>query len=146
MKAVKILLVLFLMLSFVTLAENNPLQENKSNIEQAVTTFVKSVDNRKVDDLSNTLLSDGSIIIVNTLTKKVDNYSGKQFIDLVKNGQKGGWVRNVSVNSVDTDGNTAVVKVDITDARLKQSGYFTLVKDNGTWKVASEVATLGLNK
>ncbi len=147
MKTVKILtLVLFLILSFSTFAANNPYKEDKSDIEQAVTTFVKSIDNRKADDLSKTLLSNSSIIIVNSITNKIDNYTGQQMIDLVKNGQQGGWTRNVTVNSVDTDGNTAMAKVDITDSRLKQSGFFTLVKDNGVWKVASEVATLGLNK
>lgn len=147
MKTVKILtLVLFLILSFSTFAANNPYKEDKSDIEQAVTTFVKSIDNRKADDLSKTLLSNSSIIIVNSITNKIDNYTGQQMIDLVKNGQQGGWSRNVTVNSVDTDGNTAMAKVDITDSRLKQSGFFTLVKDNGVWKVAGEVATLGLNK
>ena len=147
MKAVKILtLVLFLLLSFSTFAGTNPYKEDKSDIEQAVTTFVKSVDNRKADDLSKALLSSGSIIIVNSITNKIDNYSGAQFINMVRNGQQGGWERTVSVNSVDTDGNTAMAKVNITDPRLKQSGFFTLVKDNGVWKVAGEVATLGLNK
>ena len=76
----------------------------------------------------------------------MDHYSGDQFISLVKNGQKGGWVRNVTINSVDTDGSTAMAKVDITDSRLKQTGFFTLVKNNGSWKVASAVTTLELNK
>ncbi len=147
MKAVKILtIVLFLSLSYTVLAANNPLKEDKSDIEQAVTTFVKSVDSRKADNLSKTLMSGSSIVIINNITNKVENYSGDQFVNLVQNGQKGGWVRNLTINSVDMDGNTAIAKVDITDPRLKQSGFFTLVKDNGVWKVAGEVATLSLLK
>lgn len=147
MKAVKILtIVLFLSLSFTMLAESNPLKEDKSDIEQTVTTFVKSVDSRQADNLSKTLMSGSSIVIINKITKKVENYSGNQFVNLVQNGQKGGWVRNVTINTVDMDGNIAIAKVDIIDSRLQQSGFFTLVKDSGVWKVASEVATLSLKQ
>ncbi|MDR3611099.1 MAG: nuclear transport factor 2 family protein, partial [Ignavibacteriaceae bacterium] len=63
-----------------------------------------------------------------------------------KGGQKGGWQRNVNIGDVDINGNTAVAKVDITDSKLKESGFVTLVKDNGSWKIASELSTLKLNK
>ncbi len=147
MKAVKILtLILFFSLTLAAFASSSPLKEDKSDIEQAVTTFVKSVDSGQATNLSKTLMSGSSIVIINNITNKVENYSGDQFVNLVQNGQKGGWVRNVTINSVDLDGNTAIAKVDITDSRLKQSGFFTLVKDDGVWKVASEVATLSLLK
>ncbi len=147
MKDVKILtLVLFLTLSFASFAANSSINEEKSDVEQAVTTFVKSVDSRQTADLSKTLMSGSSIVIINKITNKVENYSGDQFVNLVQNGQKGGWVRNLQINSVDLNGSTAIAKVDITDSRLKQSGFFTLVKDNGAWKVTGEVATLSLIK
>ena len=84
--------------------------------------------------------------MVNQLTNNVENYSSKQFVTLVKNGQKGGWQRNVSIGSVTIDGNIAVAKFDITDVKIKESGFVTLVKDNGTWKIAGQVSTLRLNK
>ena len=147
MKKVNILTVLSVLLFSVSLfAGNNMLKEDKAGIEQTVTNYVKSVDSRNADALSKTLLNNGSVITLNSITNNLEHYSGDQFINLVKNGQKGGWVRNVAINSVDIDGNTAIAKVNITDARLKQTGYFTLVKNNGNWKIASEVTTLELNK
>ena len=147
MKKVNILTVLSVLLFSVSLfAGNNMLKEDKAGIEQTVTNYVKSVDFRNADALSKTLLNNGSVITLNSITNNLEHYSGDQFINLVKNGQKGGWVRNVAINSVDIDGNTAIAKVNITDARLKQTGYFTLVKNNGNWKIASEVTTLELNK
>ena len=146
MKASKILTVLSVLFISVSLFAGNMVKEDKTDIEQTITNYVKSVDSQNADNLSKSLLSTGSVITLNSITKTVDHYSGDQFINLVKNGQKSGWVRNVTVNSVDTDGNTAIAKVDITDAKLKQTGFFTLVKDNGNWKVASEVTTLELNK
>jgi hypothetical protein len=146
MKATKFLTVLSVLLISVSLFAANMLKEDKTDIEQTITNYVKSVDSRNADNLSKALLNTGSVITLNNITNTLDHYSGDQFINLVKNGQKGGWVRNVTINSVDTDGNTAIAKVNITDARLKQTGFFTLVKDNGSWKVASEVTTLELNK
>ncbi len=147
MKKVNILTVLSVLLFSVSLfAGNNMLKEDKAGIEQTVTNYVKSVDSCNADALSKTLLNNGSVITLNSITNNLEHYSADQFINLVKNGQKGGWVRNVAINSVDIDGNTAIAKVNITDARLKQTGYFTLVKNNGNWKIASEVTTLELNK
>jgi hypothetical protein len=146
MKATKFLTVLSVLLISVSLFAANMLKEDKTDIEQTITNYVKSVDSRNADNLSKALLNTGSVITLNNITNTLDHYSGDQFINLVKNGQKGGWVRNVTINSVDTDGNTAIAKVNITDARLKQTGFFTLVKDNGSWKVASKVTTLELNK
>jgi hypothetical protein len=147
MKTIHILTVLSVLIFSVSIfAGDNMLKNDKDGIEQAITNYVKSVDSRNTDELSKTLMSSGSVITVNNITNKLDHYSGNQFINMVKNGQKGGWVRNVAVNSVETEGNTATAKVAITDARLKQIGFITLVKDNGNWKVASEVTTLELNK
>ena len=146
MKVSKILTVLSVLLISVSLFAGNMLKEDKTDIEQIITNYVKSVDSRNVDNLSKALLNTGSVITLNSITNTLDHYSGDQFISLVKNGQKGGWVRNVTINSVDTDGSTAMAKVDITDSRLKQTGFFTLVKNNGSWKVASAVTTLELNK
>ncbi len=147
MKTLKILmLVAFLALTFSAYAENNFVKEDQGEIEQVITNFVKSVDSRNANDLSKSILSSGSIVVVNDLTKSIDSYTGSQFVNLVKDGQKGGWQRNVNVSSVDLDGNTAIAKVDITDSRLKETGYFSLIKDNGAWKVAGEFTTLKFNK
>lgn len=147
MKTIHILTVLSVLVFSVSIfAGDNMLKNDKDGIEQAITNYVKSVDSRNTDELSKTLMSSGSVITVNNITNKLDHYSGSQFINLVKNGQKGGWVRNVAVNSVETVGNTATAKVEITDTRLKRTGFITLVNDNGNWKVASEVTTLELNK
>ena len=137
--------VLFLASSILA-AGNDIKKEDKGDVEQVITNFVKSVDSRDAGALSKSVISNANILTFNQIANKLDDYTASQFVDLVKNGQKGGWARTVSVSSVDVDGNIASAKVDITDPRLKESGYVTLVKDDGTWKVASEVTTLGLNK
>ncbi|MHB1686970.1 MAG: nuclear transport factor 2 family protein [Ignavibacteriaceae bacterium] len=148
MKTTKTLLIVisFLLLPLSAFAGSNLSSSDQSDVEQTVTNFVKSVDARNTSDLQKTLYTDGSILIFNTFSNKIEHYSANQFVDMVKNGQKGGWVRQVNFASVDVDGNTAIAKIDITDPRLKETGFVTLIKDNGTWKIAGEVSTLGLNK
>ncbi len=120
--------------------------QDKGDIEQTIDSFVKSVDSQNADALEKSLVANGAIVTLNTITNKLDNYTSTNFVNLVKNGQKGGWVRNVTVNSVDVDGNTAIAKVEISDARLSESGFITLVKEANSWKIASEVTTLELKK
>ena len=137
--------VLFLV-SSIFAAGNDVKKEDNGDVEQVITNFVKSVDSRDAGALSKSVISNANILTYNQIANKLDNYTASQFVDLVKNGQKGGWTRTVNVSSVDVDGNIASAKVDITDPRLKESGFVTLVKDDGAWKVASEVTTLSLNK
>jgi hypothetical protein len=137
---------ILLLASSVFAGTNDVKKEDKGDVEQVVTNFVKSVDTRDAGSLSKSVISGGNIYTYNQIANKLDNYTASQFVDLVKNGQKGGWARTVSISSVDVEGNVASAKIDITDSRLKESGYVTLIKDNGTWKVATEVTTLSLNK
>lgn len=135
-----------LLVSVVFAGGNDLKKEDKGDVEQVITNFVKSVDTRDAGAISKSVIQSGNIFTFNQIANKLDNYTASQFVDLVKNGQKGGWARTVSVTAVDVDGNVASAKIDITDSRLKESGYITLIKDNGTWKVATQVTTLSLNK
>ena len=141
MKSIKILV-----FALVLILSHSLFAEDKGDIEQTITSYVNSVDTRNADALNKTVLSNASITTVNEITNNVDNYSTAQFVNLVKNGQKGGWQRNVNFGNVDITGNTAVAKVNITDSRVKESAYVTLVKNNGSWKIASQLSTLKLNK
>jgi hypothetical protein len=143
---VSTILSVLLLASSVFAGGNTLVKEDKGDVEQVITNFVKSVDVRDAGALSKSVISTANIFTFNQMANRLDNYSASQFVDLVKNGQKGGWTRTVSVSAVDVDGNVASAKIDITDSRLKETGYVTLIKDNGTWKVATEVTTLGLNK
>lgn len=142
MKSIKFLaIVVCLLIPFSLFA-----QADQEGVETTVTNFVKSIDTNNADALSKIVIPGGSIMIINDFKKDVEHYSTDQYVSMVKNKQVGGWTRNLNISSVKVDGNTAVANVDITDARLKQTGFITLIKDNGAWKVASQVTTLQINK
>ncbi len=148
MKTIKsiVILISLILIPISTFALAKLAGEDQSNVEQTVSNFVKSVDNRNTSELQKTLFNDGSFLTYNTFTNKVEHYTASQFINLVNSGQKGGWERKVDFNSVDVNGNTALAKIAITDSRIKETGFVSLIKENGTWKIASDVSTIGLNK
>ncbi len=148
MKTIKsiVILISLILIPISTFAFAKLAGEDQSNVEQTVSNFVKSVDNRNTSELQKTLFNDGSFLTYNTFTNKVEHYTASQFINLVNSGQKGGWERKVDFNSVDVNGNTALAKIAITDSRIKETGFVSLIKENGTWKIASDVSTIGLNK
>ena len=137
----RIMISLFILLfaTVFTYAEGNSSAGDKSDIEQAINTYVKSIDTQNADNLQKTIVQNGSVVTLNKITNKFDNYSASDFVNLVKNHQKGGWTRNVAINSVEVDGNTATAKVEITDAKLLRSGFITLVKEGNTWKIGETV-------
>jgi len=146
MKSVNIFLpAIILLLTYTTFAGNLRAIEG-DDIEQTVVNYVKNIDNQNVAELNKTILPDASFSTYNQITNNLENYNSSKFMSMVKDGQIGGWKRNVNVGSVSVDGNTAVAKLDISDPKILESGFVTLVKDNGTWKIASQVSNLQLNK
>lgn len=137
-------LVSVLFLSQFIYADNTA--KDQGDIEQVVTNYVKCIDTQNANDLSAAVLPSASFVTVNEKTNRVDNYSAAQFVSLVKSGEKGGWLRKVIVTNIEFEGNTAVAKFDITDSRIRESGFVTLVKENGVWKISSQVSNLQMNK
>jgi hypothetical protein len=111
-------------------------------VKQVIHDYVKGTDTRDVGTLEKLLYPSGNFYNYNKLTDKTSEMTNDQFLDQVKKGVAGGWIRQLNINSVDVNDNTAMAEVEITDARIKQYGYLTLVKENGNWKIMSGAYTL----
>jgi len=146
MNSIKILLSALVIFSTQMIFAANPPAKDEDDIQQAVVNYVKNVDTQNSVELSKDILPAATFITFNKITNNVDNVTTSKFVSMVKDGQKGGWKREVNIGSVTVDGNTAVAKLDISDTKVVESGFVTLVKDNGTWKIASQVSNLQLNK
>ncbi len=142
MKSLKYLIVVLSLLIPLSLYA----QADQEGVETVVSSFVKSIDTNNSDALSKIVVPGGSIMVINEFKKDVEHYSTDELVNMVKNKKAGGWTRNLDISSVSVDGNTAVAKIVITDARIKQTGYLTLIKNNGSWKIAGQITTLGSNK
>ncbi|MHB8854624.1 MAG: hypothetical protein ACYC6P_14875, partial [Ignavibacteriaceae bacterium] len=88
MKTTKTLLlaISLLLLPLSAFAASSSSSSDQSDVEQAVTNFVNSVDSKNSAELQKTLFADGSILTYNTFSNKIEHYSADQFINLVKSG------------------------------------------------------------
>jgi Putative lumazine-binding len=137
------LLIAAIMLLFVSTSfgrANNPADEDA--VKQVIQDYIKGTDSQNADVLEKILYPDGNYYNYNTFTNKASEMTNDQFLSKVRNRQIGGWVRKLSINSVDVNDNTAIAKVEISDTRLNQHGYLTLIKEEGNWKIMSGAYTL----
>ena len=143
MKVVSLILglTMFLLLpAAYAMKPNNP--ADVEAVKQVIQDYVKGTDSQNADLLEKILYPEGNYFNYNAITNKTSQMTNDQFLDKVKKGQAGGWVRQLSINSVDVNDNTAMAKIEVKDARMKQHGYLTLVKEDGKWKIMSSAYTL----
>ena len=128
------LLTVLLLSTAYAASQNNPADVDA--VKQVIQDYVKGTDSRNVDALQKILYPTGNYFSYNTITNKASEMSNDQFLESVKKGQTGGWERQLNISSVDVNDNTAMAKIEITDA------YLTLVKEGGVWKIMSGAYTL----
>ena len=119
---------------------NNP--ADVEAVKQVIQDYVKGTDSQNVDMLEKILYPSGNVFSYNAITNKVSQMTNDQYLERIKKGQTGGWERQLDINSVDVNDNTAMAKIEVKDARMKQHGYLTLVKEDGKWKIMSGAYTL----
>lgn len=117
-------------------------QPGEDEVKQAVTSYEKAIDTKNVSNLQQLLATNASITTLNKINNNFAQYAASDYISSVKSGKIGGWERNLTINSVDVNENLAIAKVELTDARLKQVEYVTLMKVNGSWKIVNSALTV----
>ncbi|MGE5430866.1 MAG: nuclear transport factor 2 family protein [Syntrophomonadaceae bacterium] len=116
--------------------------QGEDEVKQAVTSFEKAIDTKNVSNLQQLLAANASISTLNKINNNFTQFAAADYINSVKSGKIGGWERNMTISSVDVNDNLAIAKVELTDARLKQVEYVTLMKVGGSWKVVNSALTI----
>ncbi|HEX2865587.1 MAG TPA: nuclear transport factor 2 family protein [Ignavibacteriales bacterium] len=116
-------------------------QPGEDEVRQAVSSFVKATDTRNVSNLQELLAPKASFSTLNKINNSFTQVAAEDYINSVKAGKIGGWERNLTINSVDINDNLAMAKLELTDARLKQVEFVTLMKVNGSWKIVNSALT-----
>lgn len=116
-------------------------QQGEDEVKQAVSSYVKATDTKNVSSLQQLLAPSATFSTLNKINNNFTQLSGSDYINSVKAGKIGGWERNLTISSVDANDNLATAKLELTDARLKQVEFVTLMKVNGSWKIVSSALT-----
>ncbi|MFO7446151.1 MAG: nuclear transport factor 2 family protein [Ignavibacteriaceae bacterium] len=146
MKNLRFLLAAFVLLVSSVVLANGPDGENESAVKQTITNYINGIDSRNPDAVEKTLYSGATVLTVNSISNKTNQLSSNDVISRVKNGSLGGWKREVSFGEVELNDKTAMAKVEVSDSKLKQTCFLTLVNDNGQWKIVSDVSIVSQNK
>jgi len=120
----------------------NASPNDEDAIKQTLESYVSSVDQKDSDKLEDVFFKDATLIGMNNITKKMTELSDDALIAQVKNGMVGGWKRNLKIHSIDVSGSTAMAKIEVSDAKLKQIEYVTLIKVDESWKIVNSTFTL----
>jgi hypothetical protein len=143
MKVLNLILGLTMLLMLPAAYAMNP--NNPADVEavkQVIQDYVKGTDSQNAVLLEKILYPEGNYFNYNAVTNKVSQMTNDQFLEKVKKRQTGGWERQLDISSVDVNDNTAMAKIEVKDARMRQHGYLTLVKEDGKWKIMSSAYTL----
>ena len=143
MKTLSLFSFLFVFVAFTFVYAGSPADD--SAVKQAITNYLSGIDNRNMEAVEQTLYTDATVVTVNTISNKTSSLSADEFVSQLKNGTLGGWKREVSFSSVDVNDKTAMTKVELTAAKIKQISYLSLFNDNGKWKIVSDVSIISRN-
>ena len=125
------------------IAGNNPV-DNEA-VKSVINQYAQCLDSKDTSTLEDLLYTGAKFVCYNSMRDVITEYDADQFLAGVKKGKLGGWKRDVTIISVDTNEKTAMVKVEFTDARLKTTEYISIVKVDGAWKIVNCTSTLEKN-
>lgn len=110
---------------------------NEEKIIEQVSNFLKGGDNSDIEML-NRALHDKYINVQNGFFGEKGIYAidKTKYLSLISNKTFGGIPRTMEINSVDVEGNIAMVKVTLESAELKFKSFISLVQlEDMNWKV-----------
>ena len=120
-----------------TFAQN--MEEQK--VQEAVTTFCKSADQRNITNMDN-IMDENFMVIGNGLfgSKEVSITNKETYLQLLKDQKIGGDSRKVTFIATDINDNNAVVKAEFDGSEYIFTTYIQLAKnEQGLWKIVSDM-------
>ena len=139
----KTLLLLFSLIAFA----DNPKENISIDIEKisrVVSQFSQSADQRNLQKMEEVLHPEFRSV-VNRLfgSEEVSVMDRSIYLNLLKEEKIGGDKREVAIQSVNIQGNTAIVKAILLGKSLRFDTYLQLIKDvNGKWWIVSDMPSI----
>ena len=106
-------------------------------VKQAITTYVTGTDSKNTSALESVFHDAATFVGHNKLRNQYTSYSSSEYINAVKRGRMGGWKRDLTITQVDVADGTAMAKIIVSDKKLRQHEYVSLIKVDGAWKIVN---------
>lgn len=114
----------------------------EKEVRDAVNKYVTSINSKDDGGLNDVLYKSVMIVGVNKIINKSDDYNKDSFVAAVKSGRIGGWGKDINIKMVNDNDRVATAYVEISNAKLVQREYVTLVLDGGKWKITGSVYSI----
>lgn len=134
----------FMLLSFICVLDQHLPPSDLVDIAEAVESFANSVDAGDADKLKELLHDDYRSIVNQALgSDKIDFLDKATYLDLLAKGIIGGDQRTIVIQSIDLEGNNAVVKARLEGKKLVFTTFIQVVKNSaGQWQIMSDMPTI----
>ena len=112
----------------------------KSEVRQAVYTFVQSGDAQNVGALDQVLHPEFRVVFQAKGSNDVSNMAREQFLEMFRQKKFGGDQRSVKIRKIDVQGNLAVVRARFQGRQAVFENTLTLVRGSNGWQVIQDMA------
>lgn len=118
--------------------------EDEKVIEETIREFAKAGDKNDVEALDK-LLNENYSVVMNRLfgSETVTTVSKKDYLAKIESKEWGGDKREVVINKIIVNGNTAAVHATLIGSKMTFISIYTLIKDSqGNWTLLGDLPTI----
>lgn len=114
----------------------------QEQVKQTINTYVESIYKRDSNTLDKILDHESKIIVISKVIDKVLVLNRDEYLNKLKQGAVGGWLRTLEIVQVDGNDRIAYAKILLKDKRIKQLEIITLISEEGNWKIVNSISTI----
>ena len=118
--------------------------ESHSAIRNAVEAFALAADQRNVQSLEKVMHGSFRTVFKTRGKGGYNTIDKDSYINLVKDRKIGGVKRRLKIISVVEYDNMAMVRAHLSNARVRFESGYTLVKDEGAWKIMQDATVFAV--
>lgn len=127
-----------------TMAQAQAKNDDKAQVAQTVESFAKAAEDQSTSEM-DLLLDDNFRVVMNQLfgSDKVTVMDKATYLNMLGEKKLGGDKAVVKTESINVNGNNAVVNTVFKSDKMSMRLYLLLAKDvSGIWKIVSDLPTI----
>lgn len=127
-----------------TMAQAQAKNDDKAKVVETVESFAKAAEHQSTSEM-NLLLDDNFRVVMNQLfgSDKVTVMDKTTYLNMLGEKKLGGDKAVVKTESINVNGNNAVVNTVFKSDKMSMRLYLLLAKDvSGIWKIVSDLPTI----
>ncbi len=114
----------------------------EKEVKDAVNKYMDGVSKKNSSALEEVIYENANFVAINKIINKQDDMDRDTYVKFVKAGRIGGWGKDIVIKSVNAQETIATAYIEITNSKLIQKEFVTLLKIEGTWKISNSAYSI----